>query len=89
MMNALQLSKRMREAGMAQGEAEALAQAVDEYMHENAASKGDIEALRVDLRASVSELKQHTWQTCLTVCGAVGVLQVGAIYALMLRLGGH
>lgn len=31
----------------------------------------------------------HTWQVCPTVCGAVGVVQIGIIYGLVAKLGGH
>lgn len=97
MINALVFSRRMRDAGMDEKQAEELANAIDEWVASNAATKGDIEQLRTavrgdieatraDLKIAVEQLKTHTWQTCLTVCGAVGVIQIGVIYALIERL---
>lgn len=80
MIDTLRLSKRLREAGMEQGVAEAMADALNEEMKESSASKAD-------LREAVVELKHSMLQTCITVCGAVSVLQIGIIYALIMKLG--
>jgi carbamoylphosphate synthase small subunit len=82
MIDTLRLSKRLREAGMEQGVAEAMADALNEEMKESSVSKAD-------LTQAVTELKHNTLQTCLAVCGTVGVAQIGVIYALIMRLVGH
>jgi hypothetical protein len=85
-INAHKLFKSLRDAGMDERQADAFAAAIDDFMREDIATKGDVAAVRADITLAVEQVKSHTWQTCLTVCGAVGVIQIGVIYALIERL---
>lgn len=82
MINTLKLSKRLREVGMEQAQADALADALNEELKESSVTKAD-------LATAVADLKHHTVATCLSVCGALGVIQLGAIYLLILKGAGH
>lgn len=75
MINTLRLSKKLREGGMAQAQAEALADTLNEELKESAITKAD-------LAQAVTDMKHYV----LTTVVGVGLLQFGLITGLLLKM---
>ena len=57
MLDTLTFSRRLTKAGMAREQAEEFAAALNEALEGAAATKADLQELRVDLRAEIAELR--------------------------------
>ena len=82
MMDTLQAYKKLREAGMSEGQADALTKVLDEHLTRKAATKDDLRIAVADLKTSIAEVKSHIW----VVVVAAGLLQTGLITGLILKM---
>jgi hypothetical protein len=79
MMNALQLSKTMQDAGMSEAQADALANGIDAYMRDMAATKADVHEVSNEVKVASARLETAIANSRNTIVFWVAGLLIAAV----------